>query len=57
MSDNGLEFFNFQSCSSLVFFARLRVIHQNSHAKTSQQNRVVEKQYHNLLNTAYALRF
>jgi hypothetical protein len=57
MSDNGLEFFNFQLCSSLVFFARLRVIHQNSHAKTSQQNRVVEKKYHNLLNIAYALRF
>jgi hypothetical protein len=41
----------------IIAFARLRVIHQNSHAKTSQQNRVVEKKYHNLLNIAYAFRF
>ena len=53
-SDNGTELIN-SFCHD--FFISKGILHQKSIVKTPQQNRVVERKYRHLLDTARALRF
>jgi len=53
-SDNQTEFIN-GFCHE--FFSSKGILYQKSIAKTPQQNRVVEKKYRHLLETARAIRF
>lgn len=53
-SDNGSAFFN---CSVSDFFASYGIVHQSRCVATPQQNGIVERKHHHLLEVARSLQF